>query len=755
MSDLRRDTSTRPENPFPRIPEVAAGQGAQPEVTIATRAVQMAREFVDDHVRTGAGGRSLAIVGDYGTGKSHLASEVIRKLHEADPGAVICVVRARSDETVHNIYQRIFDQYQARTDNCTIAIGLHRTDIRRRITTIFAEIERERRANVEASESFATVNTPAAAVLTRPDGSTLASDLGEDIELTRALQDRLCDITEDRELGDGLSLLMHNDSEIADNAWNWLRGGPVTSDIAKRGVAEPIENDPRALAALHALSLLFNRTGTRFALAIDDIERIGGRNGNAYHIVDATLNPLLRWTADSRSLLIISGLAAAWQELPDGVRQRVSKVISQDSFSRDQITSYQREAYAKSKITNPKFTSGAFDRLLDISAGSPRKVVDICYNAYQEVPDGRSITGPVIERASLMSGAFSLENIAARIRDFCVRLGHQVVPEHPIGDAIAPLWVAAGSGDAGCAIVVSESIVNTAAANRVARLGDALKGPSSRMVLLVFAGQLAQSQRTKVDHAFTQVLRWDQDGFLDEMRAVLGKLGSQADSEILHQLRDDVHSLQSFQADDHESLAKLAEAQDEQRVRAMIREETRRAYLRSPASSDVPVFGEGYEELQRVYDGAVSMIREALGNAGRHWMSIFEPHDPEKGIDRARAPGDRAPLPADLTQMPILQTMGVLSSLDCSLDGFGLAVCGVLALDPKRKAARRQWLGYQCDQFDQSVEDMIRAIPTSHEDPDRIVLRVLGVDRAGISAKLKGLGGIAFDTVFPVGFNRH
>jgi hypothetical protein len=278
------------------------------------------------------------------------------------------------------------------------------------------------------------------------------------------------------------------------------------------------------------------------------------------------------------------------------------------------------------------------------------------------------------------------------------------------------------------------------------------------MVVLVFVGQLAKSQRAKVHDAFTQVLRWDQDGFWDDLRALLGNLvstlGAQVESRLLHELRDDVRDLRSYQAEDRELLAKLAHlAQDEHRLRIMIREETHRAYLRSPNNAEALNFGEEYPGIQRDFDGAVSAIREALALAERHWRSIFEPEEPTRGIDRSSAPGNRRSVPSDLTQDPVIRAMGVLASLDYSLDGFGRAIAGFLALKTEERPPRH-WLGHQCGRFDQSVEDLITLIPSLDEDSNHTVHRVLGVVRGDISSRVQGFGAFVYDEIYDADFNK-
>jgi hypothetical protein len=394
--------------------------------------------------------------------------------------------------------------------------------------------------------------------------------------------------------------------------------------------------------------------------------------------------------------------------------------------------------------------------------GSPRKIVDACYFAYQRVGGRGTITAPVIEQVCREIFVHTPPGEAAeRIRDFCARLGHQSVSEPEADNKISQIWIPAGAEDAGCLIVITGSIVNSIAANKLIRLAKAQASDSAesslRMVVLVFVGQLAESQQSRVRDAFMYVLRWDDDEFWDELRVLVSNLvftlETQAEARLLHDLRDDIRGLRSYQADDHEALRQLAEARDEQRLRTVIREETHRAYLRSPSSAEVLDFGESFQGVQRLFDGAVSAVRETLERVEQLWRSMFQSQEPTRLIDRSKAPGGRTALPSDLTPEPIIRSLGVLVALDKSLDGFGRAVIELLHQEAEGTPVRKA-LHHQCARFDKAIEDLIVFIPSSDEDSNYTVYRVLGIDRASILAKLQRLGAVIYDTIYSADLTR-
>jgi hypothetical protein len=761
MHDQPPDRLTVPPNPFPRAHEVTLGLMSSAEITVQTKAIRDALSFVDEHLRAGES-HSLAIVGDYGAGKSHIASQAIRQLLDRDPRAIICIIRAEYTYTIHGIYTNIFRQHRFFGDEGIMQIGLGRTDLDRRIRDVRSQMIQNRYGESESHQSDISRVDLAAELASMSDEAVLA----DDIEFTRALQSHLSDITHDREFAYGLSLLLHSDSEISSQAWEWLRGGPVTPDLAKRGVEEPIGDDDRALKALEALALLFNddtlfnERRARFSLFIDDFERLSGRTDDNPGNLDVVTSRLIRWAAESRSLLVMSVLENQWNKLSLGVRQRVGRIIWPTPLTRANIVSYHHETYRRNIAGNDvvKFANGSFSRIYDVTGGMPRNVVKIFYNAYRLAADGTCrVTPSLVEQAArAIFESLPANEVYKQIYIFCTRQGYTVGPDGQVGDLSAPLWVSTAQGNKICTIVVAESLLNSAVTKKITQLGTRLGGTTDKSshpgLVLIIAGQLAESQESKVNSVFPHILRWGQDGFLDELRTLISNLaasvGTRAESILLQELRDEIGSLHSSRAEDHSLLRQLAEAQDETHIRRLIREEAHRAYLRSPANSEPLDFG-NQEGLQQLFDDAVSAIRNSLARAEQLWQSMFLSENPARLIDRSKAPGGRPALPTDLTSDPIVRAIGVLMALDYSIDGFGRAIIEFQhQAEESPRNFNRKDLIHQCSKIDQAVEDLIVFIPSSEEDPNFVIPRVLGVDRLSLLPKVKRLGSRVHDTIY-------
>ncbi len=758
MSARQSSSRVIRNNPFPEVPEVTLGLRRTPDVTIETKAVREADAFIREYLNADDG-RSLAIVGDYGVGKSHLAAHAINRIALQKTSATICVIRAEFSFTLVDVYKNLFNQNRPAGGRDTSDLGLRRADLVRRIRDIYSEMAQERRLETRLHQRYGPREEPPEERPAWPGGAALA----DDVELTQALQARLSEITQDREFADGLSLLLHNDGEISGHAWEWLCGGPVTPHLEKRGVISQIVGG-RALVGLQALARLFTEDMLRFVLVIDDIERLSGKQGDSGDL-DVAVSSLVGWAAESRSLLIFAIMDRPWNKLSEGVRQRVGRIIRPAPLTEANIISYQQESYLLKRRRfsagdipdneHVEFASGAFAKIRDITWGAPRKVVKICYDAYDHANRDGKITPAVIERVTAgLVGSPPTGEIYTQVRDFFAGQGHTVRRDHEVDGIRVPLWISATSDDTGCAVLVAESLLNSAAAAKVIRLGSALLGPADRPtrngLVLVLSGIIAESQEPKVRRIFPHAVQWGRDTFWDELQAMVSNLIASANdrtgADLLQALQIAVGSLRSSQAEDNRILRQLVEAQDETRVRRLIREETHRAYLRSPGDAEPLSFG-GLEDIQDYFDDAVSTVREALERVKRLWQSVFQSQQPARAIDRANAPGSRQATPDDLARGAIVRTIGVLTTLEDSLDSFGRSIIRFQRLSQSGRDAGRGDFYSQCNKFDKTAEILAAAIPAGDEDPDNMVFRVLGIDRVTIFGRIRSLGSMAFDSV--------
>ncbi len=79
-----------PVNPFSPTAVARVAEGRAQATTVTTAAIRDALAHLDHYLRSGDGG-TVAVVGDYGTGKTHLAAELLAHAQESTGGAIRAV----------------------------------------------------------------------------------------------------------------------------------------------------------------------------------------------------------------------------------------------------------------------------------------------------------------------------------------------------------------------------------------------------------------------------------------------------------------------------------------------------------------------------------------------------------------------------------------------------------------------------------------------------------------------------------------
>ncbi|WP_216592371.1 ATP-binding protein [Verrucosispora sioxanthis] len=171
-----------PVNPFSPTAVARVAEGRAQATTVTTAAIRDALAHLDHYLRSGDGG-TVAVVGDYGTGKTHLAAELLAHAQESTGGAIRAVYLDAPADTFLSLSRQLLGR-------------LSRDAVR-------ALVEDHRAAS------------PA---VTAPDGSPAAGWLGE------RLRAELAPVTTDPSVGTVLAMLLDPATEAT--AWDWLTGHP-------------------------------------------------------------------------------------------------------------------------------------------------------------------------------------------------------------------------------------------------------------------------------------------------------------------------------------------------------------------------------------------------------------------------------------------------------------------------------------------------------------------------------------------------
>ncbi|GAA2610438.1 hypothetical protein SMC26_24560 [Actinomadura fulvescens] len=544
-------------NPFPAAAVARLSELPDGPLTIATPAIRQALAYVDDYLAAGRGddaeggkpgkpGNVIAVVGEYGTGKTHLALEILRHIRRVGGTSVQRLYLDAPADTFLALYQQRF------------VVELSKADVRDQVEEYFADI-------VAGSLAGSELTAEAARRLRdrEIDAQAVIDRLGlMESAFLQALQEHLRVVTENDAFGTALALFRR--AEFEDAVWEWLKGHPPDPALVERGITAAIDDDAAALEAIGVFAFLCGRRNQPFVLVIDELEKV--LSPPHLPAADSVLafKKLLEVFSGARALLVLSGLPDFLEALPDDARQRIGCVVRPSALStedtRGLILDSQERAFGK-RTLDP-FSEETLGYLVELAGGTARKVIKLCYHSYQSaVAAGTGVTQAMIREAAREQFELtSRDDVRAEVTRVLDRGGWLFEAGHVSGDGVrADFWVPQGDGGAGCAILITDSVLTRPEANVLAERARRLRAGAGRGVLLVVNGYLADHlapaltavcDRPPLVHS----LRRFTDDFDAALRGVMQRLEAGAREDELKALRDRVDRLSRQQARGFESL---------------------------------------------------------------------------------------------------------------------------------------------------------------------------------------------------------
>jgi Cdc6-like AAA superfamily ATPase len=777
----------RPDpEPFPDVPEIRVGRGFGATVRLMTDSVREVHEIADQFLRIPSGpsedprqaGRTVAIVGPFGAGKSHLAAELIERVQtqtaadESSGPPIIITIHAKVNGNLVDLYQQMF-RSPGEDDGLSLDGGdaLHGVlqkgvltwQIDRLYKAVRAQLERGERSRFSPERDNNMIAFP------REPGLS-------DAEMAQEFRRQLAHVVGDSEYANALSLLKHERAEYSQGAWLWLKGGrpdAVQRQILEdRGVSGTITDGARAETALRALALLFARTGTKLVVVIDEVQNLWQGEGHTPAQVATTLDPLLSAAGATGALLVLCGLADFWRVLPESVHQRTETETFPAAMAQHDIVDYYQEArHLQTGVRPPgsPFDDQALALIHEITGGHWRNTISLCRQTYRLAGPRRPITSEIVRQAAMkLSGPESPEDLKTALVKICAQLGRQAFVDQapPDMEAKADLWIPGASPGSGCAIQVSRAVLDTTDLRAVLRRARALqtmpagKDPtSSRALILVVIGMVSDNISADLSRRFAGVLIWERNrrGFEEELRKAidpfLPTVAARAETDLLQRLETQLRELTVARVDDRRFFEDLISQQVRRTSGSLLQMGSQWSEM-----SPVPVidFGrsDAEQELSRNFNETILVIRTALQRAEYLWQAMFRPgasgkpiHSHEAGIQRLEAPGERLVLPSDMTDLTLRRAMDTLLALLQALRGFGLGVMELRRMEAEDGISRKGELNYQCQRFDEAVEALLSQMPSAEEDAQRTIPRVMDVDHAMLIQRLRRLGAITFDAL--------
>jgi Cdc6-like AAA superfamily ATPase len=522
------------KNPFP-VSAVARFSPLNGEsFSIQTPAMAQALAYVDQYLaeessesgradkrrKRPVNGNVIAVVGEYGTGKTHLSIELLRRIQSHDDDALhVFYVDAPADNFLALYRDRFFGQ-------------LDRRDVFQRVAEYYADVVAE-----ELGESPLTENVARLLADRQASPHEIVQRFGlRESTFQQRLQERLRSITEHEEFGTALGLFMRPEFEAA--VWEWLAGHPADPVLQERGIHRTIDDDISALEAIGVFAFLYGRQRHRFVLIVDEFEKVMSRETRSATDGSAVLafKKMLEVFSQSRSLLVLSGLPDFMEVLPDDARQRIASIVRPTALSFDDACQYVHNALGRGSEDLAPFSDDSISYLVELAGGNARKVIRLCYHAYEaSARSGADVTRAMVREVARQQFEVSTPDDVlsdvARILDSNGLIFERSKRMSKKPSFIADYWLPVGGEDAGCAIKITQSVLHAPEAERLAQAAGAFqKGRGNVATVLIVNGYLAEPLANQVNASFSRVMTYSPMRFSEDFSAAISSLVNRLES---------------------------------------------------------------------------------------------------------------------------------------------------------------------------------------------------------------------------------
>jgi KaiC/GvpD/RAD55 family RecA-like ATPase len=526
-------------NPFPAaaVASPVASESAEPELTVETDAIKSAQEHALAYLSATAGtarmsglGTILTVVGEYGTGKTHLALHMLRQILDHDD-----LDRVRPiylDAPAGDVFTLYRDRFIPK---------LAALDINERVLEYYSDV-------VAEALSASDLTAPLASKLTARDitAEHVIQDLGlMESDLRRRLCARLERVTQREDFAAALALYPR--PEFRHAVWEWFRGADPDASLIERGIQSKIHSEEDALAAIGVFALLFGHQGKRLVVVFDEMEKVlstSAVDGRTARVTQA-FKRLFEIAQETNSLFILCGLPDFLDALPADVRQRISEVLWPGRLSAANVTAYVRAVLTSAfgDVGIAPFTESGIGYLTELAGGNARAVVRLCYLSYgRAVSEHIAVDPPFIrEVARQQYEAERSDDVAQEIENVVIRSGWRYERDFTLkkprsrarGVTPVDFWLPVGDGGAGCAVVICQSVLQdgdvTDVVNTVAR---ATKPQTRRSFLLVVNGYLSEAKRPELEKHYDRVITRSAVHFTATLTDAVYTLVSQVDANV-------------------------------------------------------------------------------------------------------------------------------------------------------------------------------------------------------------------------------
>ncbi|WP_330303421.1 MULTISPECIES: hypothetical protein [unclassified Streptomyces] len=556
------------DNPFPLIPVVRLGPsadlGAAPveaadsgNATVGTPTLEELSQLVDDYLTErpvgGRRGRTIALVGDFGLGKSHALREVYAALGARPDGPAMWIV----DEPAQDMGRMYRDRLRGPGDT-----SRGRRAFEELVRDYYAYVTANRVGEQGSDPRLGTLDEIAAGLRDRSlDPDKVVSALRYDPEVIHAdLRGTLGEVTEHRRFATALALLQ--EPPFTRMVWKWLNGEEPAEPLRERGITEAIGPSggaggqqyaaagiDRVFDALAVQGFLHGRVGSPYVLLMDSLEKVlDWPEENRRTFVDA-FERLVNIYASRGGLLVFCVSPDGLQALRASVHERVVQLWP-TGFS-ERLTGELVAAYVGAgpdrSVPRPRRSSGPFGpdalRLLyELTEGVPREVLRTCRQAWQlsEDRDGavREVTAAaVLEAVSFLHEKVSKREVTADVHK-ALDLGQwRIASSDPVPARVSSppdtdeevLYWLAPAPNTYLAVILTRSVLLAGDAERIAAHVHGLRNavhPARFEALLVVNGHVSQPMQDRLARSIgSRPLVYRQGPFAQSVDEALRQLG--------------------------------------------------------------------------------------------------------------------------------------------------------------------------------------------------------------------------------------
>ncbi|GAA1986001.1 hypothetical protein GCM10009799_09330 [Nocardiopsis rhodophaea] len=765
---------------------------------------QVARDFGEESQRAS---RALAVVGDYGMGKTRLVVEVLRYLHHErlDSHRIIALSAAGSD------FVDLYLQFLK-----LLADPDHRSQLRHLVTECFRDV-------VVDHLRGSTLTSQVADHLHDSDIDVISvvENLGlPQAALLERLRADLIDEVGDDDMGTALAALI--EPAMRDHVWRWLEGGATSPPLRERKIIGPIATPRRALVAMAALVRLYRSRGWSLTLAIDEMhllldERRAAGSPDAPETdqppesdpraeeadpegvpVDHQIPRLFKrfledmigpGGAAGETFIIMSGLPDLLHLIPADVAERISTTVTMTPFDEGRTRDLIRTFLSVERLNEGCPAEGRggwrdgirpFDEatLADIvrfTGGQVRRILLLCRSAYQAVAKDEDVGLDVLRRVA--HEQLSYVEVRDTFQTAWQLFGEQGWrvearagdPADPEGNAA--IWLPLpGREETGCLVMFQGPVLDdtdvSAVQERIdsalSSLGTDERGRSAIRVLLVVNGYIArplqEALQRQVDLTIPYRHRRFTDSLAQAIRHFREELGREVAAAPTVGVVERLEELSTQQSRTQEILNALTESLDQVRSEQQRAAQQPHVEIGSATHVDISVPGldeapAGYSRIGYLIGEVHAEIREKakpqrvrLREAFRH--QVYSPTGaviPTWHTDEAFT---------QITSSSWRMRTGLLLVLEETLLAFSESVYTVLRASghddvaPPRKALRRL-----CDQFTEVMEHVTRELPVPDAASPVSTTSTAG-SHDDFKLMLCRLGDNVFDKIFEDDFRR-